>query len=182
MYKMFPPQKLKLSSMQTRDLDINTSLLNQAPYRPHLTATPLCVISLSSALPGQGTSPRHTARTVAIAHTNHIITISRVKALHTPLIPGLEKTAPTWIAANVSPALGKTNAHQLRVNDILRRPATTATVLMQKNQKAKMTMKMPAIIPSALTMLPSESVERPKTLGGKILGAFLPSWMSAAEV
>lgn len=100
-------------------------------------------ISLSSSLPGHMISPLITARMWNVAVTNHRITNRTVKALQMPLMTVLLKTLPICIAAKVRPALGKTKAHQLSVKRIRRTPARTATVLMQKNQKAKITMKMP---------------------------------------
>lgn len=40
---------------------------------------------------------------------SHIMTSRIVKALQMPLMAGLFRALPTWIAASVMPALGKTN-------------------------------------------------------------------------
>ena len=53
--------------------------------------------------------PPHSARICATAVMSHIITRKIVRALQMPLIPGLLRAEPTWMAARVMPALGKTN-------------------------------------------------------------------------
>ena len=116
---------------------------------------------------------------------NQSITNNIVKALHIPLIAGLWKVVAIWMAANVSPAFGKMKAHQFSVNFILpdAAPAMTATVEMQKNQKAKRIRKMPAMMPTTLTMAPSgEPEESLNTFAGRTLGACVPSEIRAAEV
>jgi ABC-type transport system involved in cytochrome c biogenesis permease component len=66
-------------------------------------------MSLSSSLPGHMILPFHSAWMCATAVMSHIMTRKIVNALQMPLIPGLFRAEPTWIAARVKPALGKTN-------------------------------------------------------------------------
>jgi ABC-type transport system involved in cytochrome c biogenesis permease component len=66
-------------------------------------------MSLSSSLPGHMILPFHSAWMCATAVMSHIMTRKIVNALQMPLIPGLFRAEPTWIAARVRPALGKTN-------------------------------------------------------------------------
>jgi len=53
--------------------------------------------------------PFHSAWICATAVMSHMMTRNIVRALQMPLIPGLRRAEPTWIAARVRPALGKTN-------------------------------------------------------------------------
>jgi hypothetical protein len=53
--------------------------------------------------------PFHSARMCATAVMSHMMTRKIVRALQMPLMPGLFRAEPTWMAARVRPALGKTN-------------------------------------------------------------------------
>lgn len=53
--------------------------------------------------------PPHSARICATAVMSHMMTSRIVKALQMPLMAGLLRALPTWMAARVMPALGKTN-------------------------------------------------------------------------
>jgi hypothetical protein len=73
-------------------------------------------------------------------------------------------------------------AHQFSVKVILRTPATTATVLMQKNQKANKMMKIPDIVPTTRTISPSGMEFCVKAFVYRILGACTPSETNPAAV
>ena len=53
--------------------------------------------------------PPHNALICATAVMSHMMTSRIVKALQMPLMAGLLRALPTWMAARVMPALGKTN-------------------------------------------------------------------------
>jgi hypothetical protein len=79
--------------------------VDQAENLPH----PRCCMSLSSSLPGHMILPFHSAWMCATAVMSHMMTRKIVRALQIPLMPGLLRAEPTWMAARVRPALGKTN-------------------------------------------------------------------------
>jgi len=126
---------------------------------------------LSSSFPGHIICPRYTARMQVAAVESHNIISRMVRALQTPLMPGLWKALPTCIAASVIPAFGNMNAHQLSVKVIRRIPCKTATVEMQKNQKAKRRRKVPDKMPNTLTMSPSGMLAVVKISLGRTFGA-----------
>lgn len=70
----------------------------------------------------------------------------------------------------------------MRVKDIFLTPITTATVLMQKNQNAKIKMKIPAIAPITLRISPSATELTPKMFPGNVDGARLPRLINPAAV
>ena len=57
--------------------------------------------------------PAHSARICATAVMSHIMTSRIVRALQMPLMAGLLRALPTWMAARVMPALGKTNCNSV---------------------------------------------------------------------
>lgn len=83
----------------------NVGGMDQAENLPQ----PRFCMSLSSSLPGHMILPCHSARMCATAVMSHMMTRKIVRALQMPLIPGLFRASPTWMAARVRPALGKTN-------------------------------------------------------------------------
>lgn len=130
-----------------------------------------------------------------------MMTSNIVSALTTPFIAGLENAWPNCTPARARPALGKTNygkgisrdhseicksstltAHQLSVKDMCRIPLITATVLMQKNQNANMTMNVPANIPINLTVSPSGNPLVLKASAGNTSGARRPKEINPAAV
>lgn len=140
-------------------------------------------MSLSSSFPHHKICPSQTALTCATAVINQKMTSRIVSALQIPLMPGLWNAEPSWIAANVSPAFGKTNAHQFSVNVIRLLSAMTEIVEMQKNQNEKRRTNVPEMIPRILTTSPS--AKDPSTLNacsGSTLGACVPSEIRAAAV
>ena len=92
----------------------------------------------------------------------------------THFMPGLSSRLAIWIVASVKPALGKTNAHQDRLKDILRTPRKIATVDRLKYQKANSQMKMPVVPPTSLMTSPADIEVTPMKLVGKISVALLP--------
>jgi hypothetical protein len=100
-----PTQKTKASTDCILNKIPATNKLDQAENFPH----PRCCMSLSSSLPGHMILPFQSAWMCATAVMSHMMTRKIVRALQMPLIPGLLKAEPTWMAARVRPALGKTN-------------------------------------------------------------------------
>lgn len=73
-------------------------------------------------------------------------------------------------------------AHQLRVNDIFRIPANTATELMQKNQNANSITKIPPMVPMTLTMSPSGTSLDVNAFVFRMFGACVPKDTKPAAV
>lgn len=98
---------------------------------------------------------------------------------HTALMPSLDNTEPICISALVSPALGKTTAHEFNVKVAFFHPCNSPTVDKKENQNAKNHRKRPAPTPMAFQISPTGMVEMPRKPGGRMTCAWLPRVMRA---